>query len=121
MEKKTTKLNLTTGEPRKKMGGARAGAGRKKDGRNQLSVGGLLEMLEVKAGGKPYEELLVTDFLQARHNNDSQLVIKYHNLILNTVMTNMAKIEVTDSSEAIEAKKVAFADALAKLTCLQKE
>ena len=115
MEQKTENI------AKKPRGGARAGAGRKKDGRNQLSVGGLLEMLEVKAGGKPYEELLVNDFLQARHNNDSQLVIKYHNLILNKVMTNMAKIEVTDSSENIEAKKLAFSEALAKLTGLHKE
>lgn len=114
MEKNT----VTVKKPK---GGARPGAGRKKDGRNQLSVGGLLEALEIKAGGKPYEELLVNDFLQARQNNDSQLVIKYHNLILNKVMTNMQKIEVTDSTEAIEAKKIAFAEALAKLTGLQKE
>ena len=114
MEKKTETA-------KKAHGGARTGAGRKKDGRNQLSVGGLLETLELRSGGKPYEELLVTDFLQARHNNDSQLVIKYHNLILNKVMTNMAKIEVTDSTEAVEAKKLAFADALAKLTGLSKE
>jgi hypothetical protein len=78
-------------------------------------------MLEIKAGGKPYEELLVNDFLLARQNNDSQLIIKYHNLILNKVMTNMAKIEVTDSSDAIEVKKLAFAEALAKLTGLSKE
>jgi hypothetical protein len=110
-----------TTEKKKGKGGARPGAGRKKDGRNQLSVGGLLEMLEIKAGGKPYEELLVNDFLLARQNNDSALIIKYHNLILNKVMTNMAKIEVTDSSDTIEAKKVAFAEALAKLTGLSKE
>jgi hypothetical protein len=112
------KITTTVKKPK---GGARPGAGRKKDGRNQLSVGGLLEMLEIKAGGKPYEELLVNDFLLARQNNDSQLIIKYHNLILNKVMTNMAKIEVTDSSDTIEAKKVAFAEALAKLTGLSKE
>jgi hypothetical protein len=106
---------------KKPHGGARAGAGRRKDGRNQLSVGGLLETLEVRSGGKPYEELLVTDFLQARQNNDSQLVIKYHNLILNKVMTNMAKIEVTDSTEAVEAKKIAFAEALSKLTGIKTE
>ena len=111
---------ITTPEKKNK-GGARPGSGRKKDGRNQLSVGGLLEMLEIKAGGKPYEELLVNDFLLARQNNDSALIIKYHNLILNKVMTNMAKIEVTDSSDNIEAKKVAFAEALAKLTGLSKE
>lgn len=108
-------------EKKKGRGGARAGAGRKKDGRNQLSVGELLETLQSKAGGKSYEDLLVSDFLQARQANDTQLILKYHNLILNKVMTNMAKIEVTDSAEAIEAKKVAFADALAKLTGIQKD
>ena len=115
MEKKTETI------AKKARGGARPGAGRKKDGRNQLSVGGLLETLEIKAGGKPYEELLVNDFLQARQNNDTQLVIKYHNLILNKVMTNMQKIEVTDSTEAIEAKKIAFAEALSKLTGVKTE
>jgi len=106
---------------KKKRGGARPGAGRKKDGKNQLSVADLLETLQLKAGGKTYEDLLVTDFLQARQANDTQLMIKYHNLILNKVMTNMAKIEVTDSAEAIEAKKVIFAEALSKLTGLQKD
>ena len=33
----------------------------------------------------------------------------------------MAKIEVTDSAEAVEAKKIIFAEALSKLTGLQKE
>jgi hypothetical protein len=36
-------------------------------------------------------------------------------------MNSLAKIEVTDSSDTIEAKKVAFAEALAKLTGLDKE
>jgi len=31
-------------------------------------------------------------------------------------MNTLAKIEVTDSQEAIDAKKTAFAEALAKLT-----
>jgi hypothetical protein len=42
--------------------------------------------------------------------------MKYHNLILNKVMNSLAKIEVTDSQDAVEAKQLAFAEALAKLT-----
>jgi hypothetical protein len=114
-------MDNTNIEKKKGRGGARAGSGRKKDGRNQLSVGELLETLQAKAGGKSYEDLLVTDFLQARQANDTQLIIKYHNLILSKVMTNMAKIEVTDSAEAVEAKKIIFAEALSKLTGLQKD
>jgi hypothetical protein len=36
-------------------------------------------------------------------------------------MNSLAKIEVTDSEDAIEAKKVAFAEALAKLTGINED
>jgi hypothetical protein len=36
-------------------------------------------------------------------------------------MNNLAKIEVTDSKDAIEAKQAAFAEALAKLTGIKEE
>jgi hypothetical protein len=53
--------------------------------------------------------------------NDKQTTLKYHNLILNKVMNSLTKIEVTDSKEAIEAKQVAFAEALAKLTGVNED
>ena len=96
-------------------GGARPGAGRPKGAREHISIKQLLETLESKAGGRDYEELLVEDFLEARMNNDTQTTLKYHHLILNKVMSNMSKIEITDSKDAIEAKQAAFAEALAKL------
>ena len=112
MEKKTktAKTTNTNGH-----GGARKGAGRPKGSRDQVSIKNLLEALDSKTGGRDYEELLVDDFLQARQYGDTQLTLKYHNLILNKVMSSLAKIEVTDSKDAIEAKQAAFADALAKL------
>jgi hypothetical protein len=96
-------------------GGARKGAGRPKGSRDQVSIKNLLESLDKHTGGQDYEDLLVQDFLQARNNSDTQLTLKYHNLILNKVMSSLAKIEVTDSKDAIEAKQAAFAEALAKL------
>jgi hypothetical protein len=36
-------------------------------------------------------------------------------------MNSLAKIEVTDSADAIAAKQLAFADALAKLTGVKKD
>jgi len=118
MEKKT----ITIEQPKKKVkGGARPGAGRPKGGTNQVSVIGLLTALEAKTGGVPYEEILMEDFLKARQNNDTQLTVKYHNLILNKLMTHTTKIEVTDSQDSIDAKQTAFAEALAKLTGIKKE
>jgi len=118
---KKIELDTSLAKPKKKIGGARPGAGRPKGGTNQVSVNSLLESLEKRTNGKRYEEVLMEDFITARQNNDSQLVIKYHNLILNKLMTHVTKIEVTDSQETIDAKQTAFAEALAKLTGIKSE
>ena len=97
-------------------GGARPGAGRKKGSKNHISVADLLSSLEQRTGGQRYEELLIDDFLSARNDGNKDAVIKYHNLILNKVMNTLAKIEVEDSADAVAAKQLAFAQALAKFT-----
>jgi hypothetical protein len=97
-------------------GGYRAGCGRKKGSRDQVSIKSLLETIDAQTGGRDYEELLVEDFIRSRNEGDRQTTLKYHNLILNKVMSTLAKIEVTDSEDAIAAKKAAFAAALSKLT-----
>lgn len=106
---------------KKGKGGYRPGAGRKKGSKDQVSISSLLEQLHQQTGGRDYEELLVSDFLSARNEGDKQTVLKYHNLILNKVMNSLAKIEVTDSKDAIEQKQAAFAEALAKLTGIKSE
>jgi len=78
MEKKSVRLNKKTGEPIKKQGGARPGAGRPKGSTEQVTIDGLLLALKDKSGGKPYEALLVEDFLQARTRGDSQLTVCWH-------------------------------------------
>jgi hypothetical protein len=101
-------------------GGARKGSGRPKTAQDTITIKGLLEMVHKKADGKNYEEILIEDFMKARDDNDRNLVVKYHNLILNKVMNSLAKVEVTDSADNIEMKQQAFAEALAKLTGVQK-
>lgn len=97
-------------------GGARPGAGRKPGGKNLITVSGLLDQVYQQTKGQEYEALLIQDFLDARDSHNKDLLLKYHNLILNKVMNSLAKVEVTDSADAVEAKKLAFAEALAKLT-----
>jgi hypothetical protein len=103
-------------EKKSQHGGARQGAGRPKGSKNHVSIGDLLTSLEAKSGGQRYEDILVDDFLTARNEGNKDAVIKYHNLILNKVMNTLAKIEVTDSEDAIQSKQLAFAEALAKFT-----
>lgn len=108
-------------KPKGKHGGARPNSGRKVGGRDMVTIRGLIDQIRTQAGGREYEELLVEDFLSARLDGDKATVIKYHNLILNKVMNSLAKIEVTDSADAIESKKQAFAEALARLTGVNPE
>lgn len=106
---------------KKSHGGARPGAGRPKGGKNSISVAELLVSLEQRTGGQRYEDLLVDDFLVARNEGDKNLILKYHTLILNKVMNSLAKIEVTDSADAVAAKQAAFAEALSKFTGVNPE
>jgi len=96
-------------------GGARPGAGRPKGSRDQVSVRNLLETLDLKTGGQSYEEILVQDFLDARLNQDTQLMLKYHNLISNKVLNSLHQIETRESEDTTVAKAAAFADALRSL------
>ena len=116
MEKSTEQAKKNNGH-----GGARKGAGRPKGGKNNITIEYLLQEIESQSKGKSYESILVNDFLEARDNRDTQLMLKYHNLILNKVMNSLAKVEVTDSKDAVEAKQAAFAEALAKLTGINPE
>jgi len=102
-------------------GGYRHNAGRKKGSRDQVSIKSLLEALDTQTGGRDYEELLVEDFLTARNEGDKVTTLKYHTLILNKVMNTLAKIEVTDSAEAVANKQLAFAEALSKLTGINQQ
>ena len=104
-----------------KHGGARPNAGRKKGSTNHLSVTSLLGEVFNQTRGQNYEELLISDFLDARDSHNKELLLKYHNLILSKVMNSLAKIEVNESADAVESKKQAFAEALAKLTGIQQD
>ena len=125
MEKKTTAKKKVTSKqvntPNGGRGGARKGAGRPKGSHHQITIEGLLQSVRDKSGGQPYEELLIDDFLKSRTMGDTQLTVKYHTLILNKVMNSLAKVEVTDSQDQLEAKQQAFSEALAKLTGIKKD
>jgi hypothetical protein len=103
-----------------KCGGPRPGSGRPKGSKSHITIEGLLQQVYAKSQGQDYEELLIQDFLSARDSHNQELTLKYHNLILNKVMSSLAKIEVNEGADAVEAKKIAFAEALAKFSGVDK-
>lgn len=102
-------------------GGARVGAGRPAGTRNKVTVQSLLETLENKTNGTTYEELLIDDFLLARQGNDNQLIIKYHTLISNKLISTLNTVEVSDPTDVLAQKKAAFAAAMAAISAQQDE
>ena len=98
-------------------GGARPGAGRPKGSTERVTVDQILATLE-QYSGQTYAELLARDFTDAHTAADRNVILKYHNLILNKVAPSLNAIEVTDSEDAVTAKALAFQEALAKLASL---
>ena len=108
---KQKKSDITPSRSRR--GGARPGAGRPAGTSNKITVQGLLDEIRRRSGGQDYTELLVEDFLQARLDNDRQLAHRYHTLIPNKVLAERVDIEVTDTGDMVQARREAFAAALA--------
>lgn len=112
-------INAKTGRPKiSSRGGARKGAGRKPGSKDNVTVKHLLEVLEARSGGQSYEELLVEDFLKARQV-DTQLTMKYHNILGSKLFTTLNKIEITESEDVTAQKATAFAEALQALTTVK--
>ena len=103
-----------TNKPKSGWGGRRQGSGRKKGGTNNLTIETLLEAVQKRANGVPYEELLVEDFLQAREH-DRGLAQKYHNLILSKVAPSLQKIETNENPDTVKDRAEIFAEALENL------
>jgi len=98
-------------------GGARPGGGRPKGSKNKIdraTVQTILEKLYDQTG-RVYEDLLLEDFLNAR-SRDSNLAMKYHQLLANKLMPDLNQVEVKDSADTVEAKQQAFIEAVARLT-----
>jgi hypothetical protein len=96
-EKKSTEI---LEEPKKKFGGAQPGAGRKPGTTNKLSAVTLLNEIESKANGLPYETILANDFLAARFSGDPLLIHKWHQLILSKVIAD--KVDITTNGQSIQ-------------------
>ena len=114
-------INPKTGKPKiSSRGGYRKGSGRKAGSKDNVTVKYLLEVLEQRTGGQSYEELLVEDFLIARQT-DTNLTMKYHNLLGNKLFSTLNTIEITDSQDVVAAKQAAFFEALSALSGIPNE
>lgn len=102
-------------------GGFRPGSGRKPGSRTNITITELLDQVQKQTSGRPYEEILIEDFLQARDHKDHNLVVKYHHLILNKVMHTLNRVEVKDNADDLANKRRLFEEALAAITNIKED
>lgn len=102
-------------------GGARPGAGRPAGSKSKLNLAKAQTLVDLlyDRTGKVYEEILLEDFLNAREN-DRNLTHKYHALLANKLMPDLNQIEISNTTEDIDAKQKAFSEALEALSKLHK-
>jgi hypothetical protein len=96
-------------------GGARAGAGRPKGSTNKITMEGLLTSLDARLGVS-YADQIADNYVQAIQREDWSGVRDYDRVLLGKIVADRQAIEVTDSEDAVEARRAAFADALTALT-----
>ena len=96
-------------------GGARPGAGRKLGSSNKLKLEDLLQDIE-KHTNMTYSQRVATNYLEAIQRGDHAGVRDYDKILLGKLVADKQELEVTNTSDAVEAKREAFADAVAALS-----
>jgi hypothetical protein len=99
---------------KKKNGGARAGAGRPKGSTNKLNITDLLDEVQ-KQTGLPLGQLMVENYVAARNGEDKNLLQRYDQMFLNKFVADKQEIEIIESEDVLESKKLIFAEAIAAI------
>ena len=97
-----------------KRGGSRPGAGRPVGTKNKISGQQILDEIEQHLG-IPYAQQLVNNYADTIRANDTNLRFQYDKLILGKVVADKAEIEVVESADMVETKRLAFAEAISQL------
>ena len=101
-------------------GGAREGAGRPKGQTTRLTAKEILDTAQNMLG-KPFVVSLMEGYIDTINSGDTRNRVTYEKIILDKTATTIIEAELTDSTDAIEQKKAAFAEALARLTGISQD
>jgi len=118
METNQSANKATTGRYRVKAptrGGRRPGAGRPKGSTAMITGLTLIQAIEQQSN-RPFEQLLAEGYSRAIAENNNKLRLEYERMILAKVVSDRTTVEVTENEDLVEAKKIAFAEAVAALT-----
>lgn len=104
----------------KKWGGARPGAGRPRGSTDKVTARFILETAE-RVIGKPLIESVMEGYLETIHDGDRRHRTIYEKMLVDKVASNLFDVEVTEDVDAVQAKREAFAAAIAQVVASQQE
>ena len=96
-------------------GGARPGAGRPKGSGHKVNLEDLMMDLELETH-MPYTQRLAINYSAAIQRSDWARVENYDRAFLNKLVSDRQTVEVIENADLVEAKRLAFADAVQALT-----
>lgn len=100
-------------------GGYRKGAGRPAGSMTRLSAAQILNTAETMLG-KPLIESIMEGYIQSIQSGDTKERIQYEKFLLDKTASTAIEAEVTNMTDSLEAKQLAFRQALDKLTQVQE-
>jgi len=113
-------MSTTVENPRYKnkaptRGGARAGAGRKKGSSPRYTLEDLMLQVEHHTG-RTFAEQVAINYANAIGRDDHAGVRDYDKILLGKMVADRQEVVTVESEDAVEAKKAAFAEAIAAIT-----
>jgi hypothetical protein len=110
----------SSSDSERKWGGARPGAGRPKGTTDKITARLILEQAE-KTIGKPFLESLMEGYRDTILDGDRRNRVVYEKIIVDKVATTLLDVEVTESEDQVQAKREAFAAAIAQVIESQRD
>ena len=96
-------------------GGARPGSGRPKGSTTKIRIEDLMESIELQAG-ESYGELLARNYVSAISRSDWNGVRDYDKAFMNKMIADKSEVTTVESTEQIDQKTAAFAEAIRQIT-----
>ena len=96
-------------------GGYRPGGGRPKGSTTKIKIEDLMAQIELQSG-ETYDQLLARNYVGAIARSDWGGVRDYDKAFMNKMIADKQEVTTVESTEVIEQKQAAFAEAIRQIT-----
>ena len=96
-------------------GGARPGSGRPKGSTTKIRIEDLMAQIELQSG-ESYDQLLARNYVSAISRSDWGGVRDYDKAFMNKMIADKTEVTQIESSEQLDLKQSAFAEAIRQIT-----